>query len=290
MKLKKILLILWLFVILPFVVSVVLWSKDLIQWEYYTYRYEKKIDQIYDNYLLYWPSFFWKYRDQFGMWEDRKEQFYQDMEEYYIDINNKKIYRWDSVTHYSDRTLITWVDYDTFTPLGMFYARDKNYIYYEWVRSSYDVTRNPRRVGDFIADDEYVYHNDLQFIVTWANAKAFHNITWPNWWGIYYSDNENIYADWWIKIDGVNIQTFQLLGLNYAKDKNNIYRWSNSITWADIVSFIVLGEFSPYVKDKNNVYIGSRILTWVDVASFEIVDINTAKDNNHTYKNGKIVE
>ena len=109
-------------------------------------------------------------------------------------------------------------------------------------------------------------------------------------WGIYYSDNENIYADWWIKIDGVNIQTFQLLGLNYAKDKNNIYRWSNFITWADIESFIVLGDFSPYAKDKNNVYIWSKILTWADVSSFEIIDINTAKDKNHTYKNGKIVE
>ena len=283
MNLKRLFLVLLSFLIIPVIITILLWTKGLLQQEYYTYRYEKKIDQVYENYLFYVPEFL--------SWINySREDFDHEIWYYYRDIYNKNIYRWTSPTHYSDKYLITGVDYDTFTPLGMFYARDKNYIYYEWVRSSYDVTRNPRRVGDFIADDEYVYHNNLQFILTWANAKAFHNIIWPSWWSIYYSDNENIYADWWIKIDGVNIQTFQLLGLNYAKDKNNIYRWSNSITWADIVSFIVLGEFSPYAKDKNNVYIGSRILTWVDVASFEIVDINTAKDNNHTYKNGKIVE
>ena len=57
MNLKRLFLVLLSFLIIPVIITILLWTKGLLQQEYYTYRYEKKIDQVYENYLFYVPEF-----------------------------------------------------------------------------------------------------------------------------------------------------------------------------------------------------------------------------------------
>ena len=262
----------------------------MIQQEYHTYHYKKKIDQVYQNYLSYWPEFLWPYRNPSLSWESLKEQFYQDMEEYYIDINNKKIYRWDSVTHYSDTTLMTWVDYDTFTPVWGFYARDKNYLYYNGKKTNFDLSLHPRLLGQFIIDDRNVYTED-GVLLTGADPKSFQNIvdTNTNMGSSYYKDMTNVYIPWWTLLSWVDLESFEVIGM-YAKDKNHVYIFDNIIQWVDPITFKLFDDSSSYAKDKDNIFIGSRIITWADMETFEIIDMNKAKDKNHVYDNGKIVE
>lgn len=191
--------------------------KDFISDEWKDYRYEQKMNQVYENYLYYWPIFLWSYWD--GDEEEREDYFHTMIEDYYRDRTHRAIF----YRTYKGRQIITGADYNTFTPLGMLYSRDRNYLYYEWERLSYDVNKTPRRVGEFIVDDEKVYHNFSQNILTGANPQTFKNIDWPNWWSIYYSDNSNVYVYDGKILENADVSSFEILDGMKAKDKNHVY-------------------------------------------------------------------
>ena len=86
-------------------------------------------------------------------------------------------------------------------------------------------------------------------------------------------------------------ESFELINMNYAKDKNSVYNYEFLIIWADPKTFTVLWDYSHYTKDKNYVYVGTKILTWADTASFEIVWNNNGslygKDSNTYWRWGE---
>ena len=152
-------------VVTPVVVVLWLWSKDLIQQEYHTYRYEKKMDQVYEQFLGYGPEFMGEWWDitesYFQTWETRRTVFDDEAKSYYRDIKNKKVYERQYPGYdYGDAYLLTRIDYNTFTPLSYQYYKDKDNIYYRNGNEeiSYDIRKHPRLVGQyFVVDDEYVY-------------------------------------------------------------------------------------------------------------------------------------
>ena len=48
----------------PTVTVLGIWSYDMIEQSIYEYRYEKKMDQVYEDYLLYGSEFLGKYWNQ----------------------------------------------------------------------------------------------------------------------------------------------------------------------------------------------------------------------------------
>lgn len=164
------------------------------------------------------------------------------------------------------KDIITGADYDSFTPIDLQWAKDKNHYYIDGKKTEIVTKKNPRLVGV----------------------------------GMYIVDEDNVY-DWaGYLLPGIDKQSFQLFGniSMYAKDKNHIYIGTNIFTGVDYDSFRWLNR--NYGKDKNHVYFWKTILTWVDNLSFEsliqpVLDdkkeniLYDAKDANHYYKNWTVV-
>ena len=100
----------------------------------------------------------------------------------------------------------------------------------------------------------------------------------------------------------VDLETFEVLGEGYSKDKNNVYYKMEIITAVDPKTFEILkyttedGRYYPYSKDKNNVYYNREIITGADPATFEILKNSYFtiddyfKDKNNVYHyNGEII-
>ena len=99
------------------------------------------------------------------------------------------------------------------------------------------------------------------------------------------------------KIENADIETFTIIGLCCAKDKNNVYFSNEIVNGADSASFTaILGKNgSLYYKDKNNVYFaevnGLMIVKGADLGTFTVYDQITARDKNNKYfRAGKLTE
>ncbi|MDY8137719.1 DKNYY domain-containing protein [Aquimarina sp. 2201CG5-10] len=98
----------------------------------------------------------------------------------------------------------------------------------------------------------------------------------------------------------VDFETFQVLGRDYAKDKNSAYYKSRAInSKIDVPSFTVKSGYVPI--DKNHVYIlvddlyylddtdkeGFKILEDADPESYEQLNYTFAKDKKSVFRNNK---
>lgn len=218
------------------------------------------IKETYANYLQYAPEFLWNYRYDI----DVRQNFDNAMFQY--SFNTKE----ETISYIGNwwYTLITWVNYNSFTPLTMWYSRDDEQFYYLWEKLDYNPSLHPRRVGEFIADDFNVYNRNTQQQITWVDSKQFHNIPWRNGWSSYYSDDKHIYTYDWKILNDIDITTFKVFNL-YAKDMYNVFWWYLPISWADSNSFEVFGDFSLYARDNNNTYFKGEIITGSDLNPLE---------------------
>lgn len=108
-------------------------------------------------------------------------------------------------------------------------------------------------------------------------------------------------------INDVDLETFQVLDFSTAKDKNKVYVFhsdhekffiTNPSTIEDPLTFQPLqhekeiGTSSDYSKDSKNVYYKFIPMNNADVDTFVLVDsqYHYAKDKNHTYMRGEIVD
>ena len=88
-----------------------------------------------------------------------------------------------------------------------------------------------------------------------------------------------------IQLEGVDSESFEYLGNEYAKDKNHVYAFGDnsflSTEDVDLKSFKYLG--ADYSKDKYSVYYGYRKLEKIDPSSFEVLGGFYGKDKNNVY-------
>lgn len=130
------------------------------------------------------------------------------------------------------------VDKDTFTPLSEFIGKDKSHIFEQdkMILSETDA-RN------FELFDDHSFGKDNNYIYYMAHVKPF-------------------------AIEGIDLESFEILDWSYLKDKNHIY----------------------YTHQYKSI----EKLNQIDVASFEITDYDEstnshARDKNHYYYGAKIV-
>lgn len=100
-------------------------------------------------------------------------------------------------------------------------------------------------------------------------------------YNVYYFFKDNIN----LKIENADTKTFEVLGNDYAKDKNNVF-WQNMIIKnADIKTFEVMKDEIEYAKDKKHVY--SKwipIKNVVNSETFEFIENSIyAKDKEKVY-------
>ena len=100
----------------------------------------------------------------------------------------------------------------------------------------------------------------------------------------YKVNNNKVYYDD-IILEDVDIQSFQILSLIYAKDKNSVYSFDQKLSDIDYqtftICFIQNNERIPsnYTKDKNAVYYANVKLE-ADIDSFIALENYYGKDKN----------
>lgn len=143
-------------------------------------------------------------------------------------------------------SVIWGADHETFKVINKSWAKDKNKAYYNNHRGkviSFKVDGDTFELIDKVSYDKKVV-----------------------------KDKNNVYCVDNI-VENADTNTFQSLGSNYFKDKNNVYYdiCSNdgvTIKKADAKSFEVL-EYD-YAKDKDNVYYKTNIANNADAATFQV--------------------
>ena len=155
------------------------------------------------------------------------------------------------------------VDKKTFKIINVYYAKDKNSVYYNGVLLN---GVNPEKfeflggISTLIGEDGYV------------------------------KDDKNIYF-LGKKMENVDLKTFKVVKSNisrsfegYAKDENKVYFQAKPLLGIDVETFEIIGE--AYTKDKNGVYYANEKLEGVDSQNYTKND-NFIKSNGIIYENEK---
>lgn len=92
-----------------------------------------------------------------------------------------------------------------------------------------------------------------------------------------------------IELEGADVNTFEKLGYDYAKDSKHIYHRGKIVETADVESFIILGKVylgihdNAYAKDKYKVYFYGKSIEGIDLSTFEVFDNRIARDKSNVY-------
>jgi hypothetical protein len=82
--------------------------------------------------------------------------------------------------------------------------------------------------------------------------------------------------------DGVNLQSRQIIGNLFSKDKTGVYFKENLVFGADSATFEVLGD-GAFARDKEQVYYEYYPIEGADPKTFTLLPYAYAKDKNHVY-------
>ena len=109
-----------------------------------------------------------------------------------------------------------------------------------------------------------------------------------------YSDEIDNMYDYFEKVEGADVKSFEAIDYSVGKDKNSVYYEAQKINGADVKSFEFVGY--NFFKDKNNVYYQRSEFTdnpdisykfpkieGADSKSFETIDYSVGKDKNSVY-------
>ena len=181
----------------------------------------------------------------------------------------------------------------SFQVLGNIYGKDnKNAFYEEQKLEGVDVNSlvllKPSQINNaywyfYVKDKNHVYHQGQK--IQEANADTFELLTKT------YSKDKNHVFSYNEKIESADVNTFQVMG-NYARDKNHVYFGATILTDVDSSSFKVFENWR-YFSDKSGVYYagkGRNKIENADIDSFETLKWDYARDKNHVYNHGQILE
>ena len=156
--------------------------------------------------------------------------------------------RWlghDNSHAYYKNKLIPDVDVESFEAVRYPLSRDKHDYYYE---------STPLHVSD---------------------VESFKTLRWfeHDFWAV---DSRYAYFDT-VRVDGVDLSTFELLDMPIARDKSHVYSLGKVIPLADPSTFEVIGN-SLYYRDRAHIWCGDELMEDVDYATFEVDGISKAHD------------
>ena len=113
-----------------------------------------------------------------------------------------------------------------------------------------------------------------------ADMASFKTIKWVNedFWA---KDSRCAYYDS-VRIDGVDLSTFNIVGHRLAKDKYHVYMDGLVLADADPATFESI-EGSLYYRDKSHVWDYNKLLVGADPATFEILQKSYVRDKSHVW-------
>lgn len=83
---------------------------------------------------------------------------------------------------------------------------------------------------------------------------------------------------------------FDQIGGYYLKCDDKIYYVDKLLTGADSNTFTPVGVTANYAKDSKIVYFDGEVVAGADAATFDIGDGINARDKDHVYRYGKVIE
>ena len=168
----------------------------------------------------------------------------------------------------------------TFEQVKDWLGHDSERVYFEdKLVPGVDVaTLEAKRYPLFCDKNDY-YYECVRLHV--ADMKSFKTIKWfeHDFWA---KDSRCAYYDS-VRIDGVDLASFELFDRWYARDKNHIYMNGVMLPGADPATFEPLG-YSFYYRDKSHVWHFNRILEGADPATFELIGKGDfCRDKSHVW-------
>lgn len=207
---------------------------------------------------------------------------------YEIDKNEVYYNYWNEGTG-SHNILIKKADSRTFKSLNSFYAKDKNYAYYDGEIITASDSKTFQALADFYAKDDIsaFYLNEK---IKGADGKSFEVVNHGD--EVYAKDNIDFYHNG-TPLHVSDLKSFKILGNGWAKDKSYYYlsivsALTNKYPLADYESFDLLK--AGYAKDKFQVYYYGNVLKGADPNSFKVINYTKAQDKNNCYKDGSVTD
>ena len=228
----------------------------------------------------------------------------------YLKENGEIYYK---MPYYEIKSKVKDVDIKSFEPLkedrgliGDYYAKDNKYVYFygkklkdvlpegfeivkeNYVKDSKNVYKIEADITDSIPISSDNKINTKKISLDGLDVKTFRAL--ENGKDVtsidYFVDKNNIYYAYenLEKIQGVDKNSFEVLGNYIAKDKNNVYYKGRKMENVDSASIKTFGNFIG--KDKNRVFYitGNEDIKDADASSFEIMgDTYYFRDKNNIF-------
>lgn len=184
--------------------------------------------------------------------------------------------------------MITGADSKTFVVQGYHYARDKSDVYYQdRVISNVDVGSFRVLPSKEMVDDKYInspyardksqvfYHNR---IVKHAEVDHFRHL-----WGNYSRDDGALFycGELFLQTESVAERLANDTVREYLQVDGKVFYHTKPIEGVDIETFLLLGR--GLARDQNRVYIHDTPIKSVHAPSFRCLNQHYARDDNHVY-------
>ncbi|MFC1720957.1 DKNYY domain-containing protein [Patescibacteria group bacterium] len=134
----------------------------------------------------------------------------------------------------------------------------------------------------------YSYARDKDFL--YWEGKRFDGVD-PNTFSIlgrgFIKDKDSVYY-WWKKLEGSDPETFEFLWSGFARDKNFVYRNNPEPEIFDGIDPATFEKIDDaYFKDKDAIYYRQKKIEGSDPATFEFLYGYTGKDSGNAYAKDK---
>ena len=232
------------------------------------------------------------------------------------DKNNVYFY----FTPASKAEVVSGVDSKTFVHVKDIYYKDKNSVYYlDWNKDTNALTKITSANPASFQSLNYWYTKDNQRVfflgvnntgalklnsVENALTNSFLSARFVDLGvdvGRFGADSAHVFS-WGKMVAGADVKTFAALDDTYFKDANNVYtygsvqddgtRITKSLDGISPQNFVALGE--GYGKTGDSVYFFDKKVAGADASTFQAVSDcyggGCAKDKNHSYSNGVVVQ
>lgn len=149
-----------------------------------------------------------------------------------------------------------------------------------------------------VSGPEYEVQGDCVVYRYWTFSFGWRNDTLPgadvatfaqvrNWLG---HDNEHVYYKEKL-VPGADVASLEPVRQPLFKDKNDYYYQATPMHVKDVESFKVTKWFEDdfWAQDAQCVYYDTVRIDDADLPSFKILEMSTAKDNNHVYYFGRVI-
>ena len=168
----------------------------------------------------------------------------------------------------------------TFAQVNYWLGHDSERVYFEAeLVPGVDVaTLEAKRYPLFRDKNDYYYESKPMHV---ADMASFKTIKWFEH-DLWAKDSRCVYYDS-LRIDGVDLPSFELVGRWWARDKYHVYMDGMMLAGADPATFEPI-QNTYFYRDKSHVWFFSELLVDADPATFEMIGNSCfCRDKSHVW-------